>query len=126
MQKSTRPTKPSELARIPVDGLPARGILPHLLLIPCTIRTPPSQPNCPLRAAAADSLAAASGAGASGTESSAGAPVAATGAGAGSGTSGSRADTIRVALEPGQGREVKLVMAEGARVNFQWSTDAAS
>lgn len=34
-----------------------------------------------------------------------------------------RADTVRVALPPGQGREVKLVMRSGATVDFQWSTD---
>lgn len=34
-----------------------------------------------------------------------------------------RADTIRVALGPGEGREVKLVMRRGARATFAWSTD---
>ena len=33
-----------------------------------------------------------------------------------------RADTISVLLQPGQGREIKLAMDEGARVNFEWST----
>lgn len=49
-----------------------------------------------------------------------GAPVA---AGAAAPTSG-RTDTIAVLLQPGQGREIKLAMDEGARVNFAWSTDA--
>lgn len=35
-----------------------------------------------------------------------------------------RADTISVLLQPGQGREIKLAMADGARVNFEWSTSA--
>ena len=33
-----------------------------------------------------------------------------------------RADTISVLLQPGQGREIKLAMADGARVSFEWST----
>ena len=36
---------------------------------------------------------------------------------------GTRTDTVRIALNPGQGREIKLTMREGARVNFAWSTD---
>lgn len=32
-----------------------------------------------------------------------------------------RADTISVLLQPGQGREIKLAMGDGARVNFAWS-----
>ena len=40
-------------------------------------------------------------------------------------TSGSaaRSDTTRVALQPGQGREIKLVMREGARVNYEWTVE---
>ncbi|MBA3888988.1 MAG: transmembrane anchor protein [Gemmatimonadaceae bacterium] len=34
-----------------------------------------------------------------------------------------RTDTVRIALEPNQGREIKLAMREGARVSFTWSTD---
>lgn len=33
-----------------------------------------------------------------------------------------RADTISVLLQPGQGREIKLAMGDGARVNFEWSS----
>lgn len=36
--------------------------------------------------------------------------------------SAGRADTISVLLQPGQGREIKLAMGEGARVAFKWST----
>ena len=36
--------------------------------------------------------------------------------------SAGRADTISVLLQPGQGREIKLAMGDGARVNFEWST----
>ena len=32
-----------------------------------------------------------------------------------------RADTIQVLLQPGQGREIKLAMGDGARVDFEWS-----
>jgi hypothetical protein len=32
-----------------------------------------------------------------------------------------RADTISVLLQPGQGREIKLAMGDGARVDFTWS-----
>ena len=49
-------------------------------------------------------------------------PVAA--AGVGSPAAG-RTDTIRVVLQPGQGREIKLAMEEGARANFHWVTDGA-
>lgn len=35
-----------------------------------------------------------------------------------------RADTMSVLLQPGQGREIKLAMGNGARVNFEWSTSA--
>ena len=34
-----------------------------------------------------------------------------------------RADTIRVALQPGQGREVKLVMRGDATAEYRWTTD---
>lgn len=34
-----------------------------------------------------------------------------------------RADTIEVLLQPGQGREIKLAMANGARVDFEWSVN---
>ncbi len=34
-----------------------------------------------------------------------------------------RTDTTTITLEPGQGREVKLSMREGARVAYSWSTD---
>lgn len=34
-----------------------------------------------------------------------------------------RADTTRVVLEPGEGREVKLVMRADATVDYSWSTD---
>lgn len=36
---------------------------------------------------------------------------------------GTRTDTVSITLNPGQGREIKLAMLEGARVNFAWSTD---
>lgn len=36
---------------------------------------------------------------------------------------GTRSDVTEVALLPGQGREIKLVMNEGARVKYSWSTD---
>lgn len=35
----------------------------------------------------------------------------------------SKTDETRIALNPGQGREIKLVMREGARVQYSWSTD---
>jgi hypothetical protein len=35
----------------------------------------------------------------------------------------SRADTVRVDLAPGEGREVKLVMRRGDTAEFRWSTD---
>lgn len=34
-----------------------------------------------------------------------------------------KADTVRVTLRPGQGREIKLEMKKGARVTYSWSTD---
>lgn len=34
---------------------------------------------------------------------------------------GVRVDTISVLLQPGQGREIKLAMGNGARVDFEWS-----
>jgi hypothetical protein len=34
-----------------------------------------------------------------------------------------KADTVQVTLRPGQGREIKLAMKEGARVAYSWSTD---
>ena len=34
-----------------------------------------------------------------------------------------KTDETRIALNPGQGREIKLVMREGARVQYSWSTD---
>lgn len=37
--------------------------------------------------------------------------------------SANRNDVTTVLLQPGQGREIKLAMREGARVNFDWSTD---
>jgi hypothetical protein len=37
----------------------------------------------------------------------------------------SRTDTVRVTIQPGKGREIKLEMAEGATVNFRWTTDGA-
>lgn len=36
---------------------------------------------------------------------------------------GPRSDVVTITLQPGQGREIKLAMGEGARVNFTWSTD---
>lgn len=45
------------------------------------------------------------------------APAAGTPAAADSGSS----HVTEVALEPGQGREIKLAMREGARVNFEWT-----
>ena len=33
------------------------------------------------------------------------------------------ADTTEVALQPGQGREIKVVMEEGARVNYEWTVE---
>lgn len=44
-------------------------------------------------------------------------------AGAAAPTAGGRTDVTTVTLEPNQGREIKLAMAEGARVTFSWSTD---
>jgi len=35
----------------------------------------------------------------------------------------SRSDVATITLQPNQGREIKLAMREGARVNFSWSTD---
>lgn len=32
-------------------------------------------------------------------------------------------DTVRIALEPGQGREIKLAMKEGAEVRFEWTVE---
>lgn len=34
-----------------------------------------------------------------------------------------RSDTIRITLQPNQGREIKLAMQKDARVRFAWSTD---
>ncbi len=34
-----------------------------------------------------------------------------------------RSDVATLTLQPGQGREIKLAMREGARVTFSWSTD---
>lgn len=34
-----------------------------------------------------------------------------------------RSDVATITLQPNQGREIKLAMREGARVNFSWSTD---
>jgi hypothetical protein len=36
---------------------------------------------------------------------------------------GAKTDTVAVLLEPGQGREFKLVMTEGAQVRYDWATD---
>lgn len=47
------------------------------------------------------------------------APDAATGATA----PAPRSDVATITLQPNQGREIKLAMREGARVNFSWSTD---
>lgn len=35
----------------------------------------------------------------------------------------SRSDVTTITLQPGQGREIKLAMREGARATFSWSTD---
>lgn len=37
--------------------------------------------------------------------------------------SAGRSDVTQVALQPGQGREIKLVMREGARVNYEWTVE---
>ena len=48
---------------------------------------------------------------------------------AGTGGSGGSADSAasshvtEVALQPGQGREIKLAMREGARVDFEWTVE---
>lgn len=36
---------------------------------------------------------------------------------------GMRSDEITLALEPGQGKEIKLTMEDGADVNYEWWTD---
>lgn len=36
---------------------------------------------------------------------------------------GARTETVAVLLEPGQGREFKLVMIRGAQVRYEWATD---
>lgn len=52
------------------------------------------------------------------------APVAATPAPAApAAASVASSDTTVVALQPGQGREIKVVMREGARVNYQWTVE---
>lgn len=53
------------------------------------------------------------------TDTNAGAPAAASQPPATTG----RRDTMAVSLAPGEGREIKLEMREGARVRFSWSTD---
>ena len=35
----------------------------------------------------------------------------------------SRSDELTIALDPGQGKEIKLTMASGAQVNFEWWTN---
>lgn len=50
------------------------------------------------------------------TETTASAPPAAAAA-------ASRSDVTTITLQPGQGREIKLAMRDGARVTFSWSTD---
>lgn len=40
-----------------------------------------------------------------------------------SSASTARSDTTAIALAPGQGREIKLDMRRGERVNFSWATD---
>lgn len=77
--------------------------------------------------AAADAAADAAGADSAGTTSApAVAPMAdarvAVAPATGAPPAGRRTDTISVVLQPGQGREIKLAMAEGARVDFQWSS----
>jgi len=37
--------------------------------------------------------------------------------------SSTRNDVVTITLEPNQGREIKLVMREGSRVTYSWSTD---
>lgn len=37
-----------------------------------------------------------------------------------------RADTTSIALQPGQGREIKLVMRNGARVRYAWTTQGGA
>ncbi|HEX7240769.1 MAG TPA: hypothetical protein VF263_10915 [Longimicrobiaceae bacterium] len=55
------------------------------------------------------------------------APVAATPAPAAAATpaaaTAASADTTVVALQPGQGREIKVVMREGARVSYEWTVE---
>ncbi len=34
-----------------------------------------------------------------------------------------RTDEVTVTLQPNEGKEIKLTMVEGARVNYRWSTD---
>jgi hypothetical protein len=36
---------------------------------------------------------------------------------------GAKTDSVAVLLEPGQGREFKLVMTRGAQVRYEWATD---
>lgn len=49
------------------------------------------------------------------------APVAAAADSATAAPGGVATDTVEVALQPGQGREIKLVMREGARVEYEWT-----
>ncbi len=69
-------------------------------------------------AAAADSVESVAGAAPSPVAT---APAAVPGARAP--TDSARSDTVSVTLNPGQGREIKLAMLQGARVSFAWSTD---
>ena len=69
-------------------------------------------------AEAAESAAAGVGAGATASA----APVSASVTPRDTAPAAGRADTISVLLQPGQGREIKLAMGDGTRVNFEWST----
>lgn len=77
--------------------------------------------------AEADAAADAAGQAEPGAPAPSGAPVAAAPAPASpaapAAAPAASSDTTVVALQPGQGREIKVVMREGARVNYEWTVE---
>ncbi|MEW5929714.1 MAG: transmembrane anchor protein [Gemmatimonadota bacterium] len=77
--------------------------------------------------AEADAASDAAGQAERGALETSGAPVATAPASASpaapAAASAASSDTTVVALQPGQGREIKVVMREGARVNYEWTVE---
>lgn len=74
-------------------------------------------------AAEAEAAAAAEESPAPATRSAAPVPAPAAAPAAAPADSAARSDVTRVALDPGQGREIKLGMREGARVSYEWTVE---